>query len=72
MTADGLTTARLEFIDTSQRYGFHSDSLYWAYKDRLMNNPVGPNAFQLNVGVGRWLSDSIKIDVELLPHRAGP
>jgi hypothetical protein len=72
VTADGLTTARLEFIDTSQRYGFHSDSLYWAYKDRLMNNPIGPNAFQLNVGVGRWLSDSIKIDVELLPHRAGP
>lgn len=72
VTADGLTTARLEFIDTSQRYGFHSDSLYWAYKDRLMGSPVGPNAFQLNLDIGRWLSKSIKIDVDYFHTERDP
>ncbi len=72
VTADGLTTARLEFLDTSQRYGFHSDSLYWAYKDRLMGNPIGPNAFQINVGVGRWLSRSLKMDVDYFHTERDP
>jgi hypothetical protein len=72
ITSDGLTTARLEFLDTSQRYGFHSDSLYWAYKDRLMGNPVGPNAFQIHVGVGRWLYKSIKLDVDYFHTERDP
>ena len=56
LTADGRTTARLEYIDTSQRYAFHSDSLYWTYKDRLMGAPIGPNSFQLTLEIGRWLT----------------
>jgi hypothetical protein len=72
VTADGLTTARLEFLDTSQRYGFHSDSLYWAYKDRLMGNPVGANAFQIHLTVGRWLSKSLKLDVDYFHTERDP
>jgi hypothetical protein len=72
VTSDGLTTARLEFIDTSQRYGFHSDSLYWTYKDRLMDNPVGPNAFQINLAIGRWLDRSLKLDVDYFHTERDP
>jgi len=72
VTADGLTTARLEFIDTSQRYGFHSDSLYWTYKDRLMDNPVGPNAFAISLTIGRWLNKSIKVDVDYFHTERDP
>jgi hypothetical protein len=72
VTADGLTSARLEFINTSQRYGFHSDSLYWSYKDRLMGDPVGPNAFQINTSVSRWLSKSLKLDVDYFHTERDP
>jgi hypothetical protein len=72
VTADGLTSARLEFINTSQRYGFHSDSLYWSYKDRLMGDPVGPNAFQIHTSVGRWLSKSLKLDVDYFHTERDP
>jgi Capsule assembly protein Wzi len=72
VTADGLTTARLEFLDTSQRYSFHGDSLYWAYQDRLMGNAVGPNAFQINLDVGRWLSKSVKLDVDYFHTERDP
>jgi hypothetical protein len=72
VTADGMTTARLEFIDTSQRYGFHSDSLYWTYKNRLMDNPLGPNAFQIHAGVGRWLSRSAKVEVDYFHTERDP
>ncbi len=72
VTADGLTSARLEFLNTSQRYGFHGDSLYWAYKERLMGNPVGPNSFQINVGVGRWLGKSLKLDVDYFHTERDP
>ncbi len=72
LTADGLTTARLEFVDTSQRYGFHSTSLYWAYKDRLMGNPVGPNAFQIHLTVGRWFTNSLKLDMDYFHTERDP
>ena len=72
VTADGLTTARLEFLDSSQRYDFHDDSLYWAYQNRLMNNPVGPNAFQINLAVGRWLAKSVKLDVDYFHTERDP
>jgi hypothetical protein len=72
VTSDGLTTARLEFIDTSQRYGFHSDSLYWTYKNLLMGNPVGPNAFSINLAIGRWLTKSIKIDADYFHTERDP
>lgn len=72
VTSDGLTTARLEFLDTSQRYGFHSDSLYWTYKDRLMGNPVGPNAFAINLAIGRWLTKSTRLDVDYFHTERDP
>jgi hypothetical protein len=72
VTTDGLTTARLEFIDTSQRYGFHSDSLYWTYKDRLMDNPVGPNAFAISLTIGRWLNQSTRLDVDYFHTERDP
>jgi hypothetical protein len=72
VTADGMTTARLEFIDTSQRYSFHSDSLYWTYKNRLMDNPVGPDAFQIHIAVGRWLTRALKVDVDYFHTERDP
>lgn len=72
LTSDGLTTARLEYIDTSQEYSFHSDSLYWAYKDRLMGAPIGPDAFQITLEVGRWLSRYTQLNVGYIHSERDP
>ena len=49
VTADGLTTAHFEYSLLSQRYGFHSDSLYWTYKNRLMGGSDRPQRNFLRV-----------------------
>src|SRR5271155_3952829 len=53
VTADGLTTAHFEYSLLSQRYSFHSDSLYWTYENRLMGDPIGPNGTSYELQIGR-------------------
>jgi len=65
LTADGLTTAHFEYSLLSQRYGFHSDSLYWTYKNRLMGDPIGPNGTSYELQVGRWVNYSRKVNFDI-------
>jgi hypothetical protein len=79
LTADGRTTAHFEYSLLSQRYSFHSDSLYWTYKDRLMGDPIGPNGTSYEFQIGRWFHDTRKVNLDVfltardpelvVPHR---
>ncbi len=72
LTADGLTTAHFEYSLLSQRYGFHSDSLYWTYKGRLMGDPIGPNGTSYELQVGRWINYSRKVNLDLFVNARDP
>ena len=72
VTADGLTTAHFEYSLLSQRYGFHSDSLYWTYKNRLMGDPIGPNGTSYEFQVGRWFNYSRKVNFDVFMTARDP
>lgn len=72
LTADGRTMARMESNITSQRLDFHSDSLYWTYDNRLMGDPLGANTFGVHLAVGRWLSKSSRLDLDLFHTERDP
>jgi Capsule assembly protein Wzi len=78
LTADGLTWVRFEYTILSQRYGLHSDSLYWTYEGRLMGDPMGPDATHYDLMLGRWIDYRYNADLDLfcatrdpLLHRPG-
>lgn len=60
VTKDGRTDFRVEGKILEANYQTHEDSLYWAYSDRLMEDPLGPNASQIDVQLGRWFSNLTK------------
>jgi hypothetical protein len=60
VTKDGRTDFRIEGRILESAYQTHSDSLYWAYSDRLMEDPLGPNASQIDFQLGRWFSNLTK------------
>lgn len=60
MTKDGRTDFRVEGKILEANYQTHEDSLYWAYSDRLMEDPLGPNASQIDVQLGRWFPNLTK------------
>ena len=72
LTADGLTTARFEYAILEPNYSTHSDSLYWTYDDRTMGYPLGPNASQIDLGIGRWLGYRYKIDLDAFYTERAP
>jgi hypothetical protein len=65
LTADGRTDLRFEFEINEPNHETHADSLYWAYSDRLMEDPLGPNASQINFQIGRWMSNLTKASGDL-------
>jgi hypothetical protein len=65
LTLDGRTDLRFEFEINEPNHEAHADSLYWAYNDRLMEDPLGPNASQINFQIGRWLSGLNKASGDL-------
>ena len=76
LTADGRTDLRFEFEINEPNHETHSDSLYWAYNDHLMEDPLGPNASQINFQIGRWFSNLTKASGDLIftdraPKEAG-
>jgi hypothetical protein len=76
LTQDGRTDLRFEFEINEPNHDTHSDSLYWSYNDRLMQDPLGPNASQINFQVGRWVSNLTKGSGDLFftdraPKQAG-
>jgi len=64
LTRDGLTDMRIESVILEPNYTVHSDSLYWTQHDRVMGDPMGPNASQVDVQFGRWLNLEYKADLD--------
>jgi len=56
LTEDGLTDFRIEYTLNCGGYDVEDgSSLYFTYDNQLLNQPIGPNATQVNVQFGRWL-----------------
>lgn len=64
LTSDCMTTARFEYAILEPGYSTHSDSLYWTSNNLLMGDPMGPNASQLDLAIGRWFGYRTKIDLD--------
>jgi hypothetical protein len=65
LTSDGRTDFRFEWKINEPNYQTHSDSLYWVYSDRLMDDPLGPNASQIDFQLGRWFLNLTKGSADL-------
>ena len=72
VTADGLTDARFEYAIMEPNYSRHSDSLYWAYYGQLMGDPMGPDASEIDLSVGRWINYQYKGDIDLFYTERAP
>lgn len=72
LTADGLTTARFEYTILEPNYSDHSDSLYWTYDGRTMGDPLGPNASEIDLAVGRWIGYRYKLDFDTFYTERAP
>ena len=73
VTADGLTDARFEYAILSPYNATHSDSLYWAYYSRLMGDPLGPDASEVDLSVNRWMDYQYKCGLDMFyTERAAP
>lgn len=72
LTADGRTTLRFEYTITESNYSNHSDSLYWAYDNRLMGYPLGPDASRADLALQRWVDNRNRLQGDLFyTNRAG-
>jgi Capsule assembly protein Wzi len=72
LTADGLTSARFEYAILEPNYSIHSDSLYWAYYSRLMADPMGPDATEIDLAIDRWIDYRYKASVDLFYTERAP
>ena len=72
LTADGLTDARFEYAILEPNYSIHSDSLYWAYKSRLMADPMGPDSSEIDLAFGRWINYQYKASLDLFYTERAP
>jgi hypothetical protein len=72
LTRDGLTDFRFEWAIIEPNYSQHSDSLYWTNSDRLMGDPMGPNATQVDVDFGRWFMMKCKADFDIFYTERAP
>ena len=72
VTKDGRTDFRFEWAIAEPNYSTHSDSLYWAYSDHLMGDPLGPNSSQMDFQVGRWLRGLSKGSVDFFVTDRAP
>src|SRR5579875_3129855 len=72
LSADGRTTLRLEYTITESNYSNHSDSLYWAYDNRLMGYPLGPDASRVDLAFQRWVDNRNRLQGDIFyTNRAG-
>jgi Capsule assembly protein Wzi len=72
LTADGLTDLRFEYALLEPGYSIHSDSLYWTSEGRLMGDPLGPNASEVNLEIGRWFGLTTKAGADLFYTEQAP
>jgi Capsule assembly protein Wzi len=72
LTSDGLTDLRFEYAILEPNYSTHSDSLYWTNNDTLMGDPLGPNASQVDIQLGRWVAMRYKLLADLFYTERAP
>src|SRR5208282_4069051 len=65
LTQDGLTDLRFEYALLESNYDQHGSGEYWVYQNQLMADPLGPNATQVNLMLGRWFNLKSKLSGEL-------
>jgi Capsule assembly protein Wzi len=73
LTADGLTDLRFEYAIIPGAYSVQNgNSLYWTYDGRLIGDPLGPNASQVDLQVGRWFGLGSKVDADFFYTEQAP
>ena len=72
LTSDGLTDLRIEYALLEPGYSIHDDSLYWTYNGALMGDPLGPNATEAHLQVGRWFPGLTKGSIEVFYTERAP
>jgi hypothetical protein len=73
LTQDGLTDLRLEYTLLPGAYSVQNgNSLYFTYNNELIGDPMGPNASEVNLQVGRWLGLRYKADMDFFYTEQAP
>ncbi|MGH7843354.1 MAG: capsule assembly Wzi family protein [Candidatus Binataceae bacterium] len=73
LTADGLTDLRFEYALIPGAYSVQNgNSLYFTYDKQLIGDPLGPNASQVDLQIGRWFGLRYKADVDFFYTEEAP
>jgi capsule assembly protein Wzi len=73
LTADGLTDLRFEYALIPGAYSVQNgNSLYFTYENQLIGDPMGPNASQVDLQVGRWFGLRYKADMDFFYTEEAP
>jgi hypothetical protein len=74
LTEDGLTDLRFEWtINAGDSSIQNGSSLYFTYDGQMFGAPIGPNATQVDVQLGRWLNGiRYKSDLDLFYTEQAP
>jgi hypothetical protein len=73
LTADGLTDLRFEYALLPGAYSIQNgNTLYFTYKGQMFGDPVGPNASQVDLQIGRWFKLRYKFDIDLFYTEQAP
>jgi hypothetical protein len=73
LTADGLTDLRFEYTLLPGSYAVQNgNSLEFTYENQLLGDPMGPNASEVNLQIGRWFGLRYKVDIDLFYTEQAP
>jgi capsule assembly protein Wzi len=72
LTEDGRTDLGAEYALLEPNYSIHNDPLYWTYSGSLMGDPLGPNASEVDLRVGRWIRDAGKLSLDMFYVERAP
>jgi hypothetical protein len=73
LTSDGLTDLRFEYALLPGAYSVQNgNSLYSTYQDQLYGDPLGPNASQVDLQIGRWFGLRYKANVDFFYTERAP
>ncbi|MHB8381109.1 MAG: capsule assembly Wzi family protein [Candidatus Binataceae bacterium] len=72
LTADGLTDLRFEYAILEPNYSTHDESEDWEYNNQFMGDPLGPNATQVDMQIGRWFDLEYKLSLDVFYTEQAP
>lgn len=73
LTKDGLTDLRFEYAILAPGYAIEiPSSLYYTYNGALLGDPLGPNASEVDLQLGRWIDLRYKADVDFFYTSRSP